>query len=107
MKDNLLSKNYHDANLINYKLGPRNEITLIIVLDPIWNNNIKKEINIRFGAIENMEEVRQFFTSFEESNLHYLDEIMEIKLIDKTKWLIDFSNSGKVIIISNKIKEYS
>lgn len=53
-----LRYNYHDANLSGIKLGPRREVTLILELDDI----VGQVIHLRFGGIENFDEVNEFFT---------------------------------------------
>ena len=54
--------NYNDAWLINYRLGPRRELHLLIYLDSIWNPGLK-EVTLRFAAIDNFEEVVRFFAT--------------------------------------------
>lgn len=53
--------NFHDAQLADFSVGPRREVTLQIALDPVWNLKGAKSVVVRFGAIENMPEVTVYF----------------------------------------------
>jgi hypothetical protein len=58
-----LQSKFHDAGLAGHRIGPRREITLKIQLDPVWNPG-KSMVKVRFGGIENLEEVEQFLRAF-------------------------------------------
>jgi hypothetical protein len=53
--------NFHDSQLADFSVGPRREVALHIVLDPVWNEKKEKRVVVRFGAIENMSEVVAYF----------------------------------------------
>jgi len=52
--------NFHDGNLVSFTLGPRRELTLEIALDPVWNKESPPIVYVRFGGIENYDEVASF-----------------------------------------------
>jgi len=54
-----LRHTYHDASIVAFAAGPRNEIRLEIALDPVWNTC--RSVVLRFGAIANLAEVTSFF----------------------------------------------
>lgn len=99
---------YHDGHLVSYELGPRREITLIIFLDSNWNKNIKKNVELRFGAINNFNEVTSFFKEkikTPTSSNSFLGEIVELIKVDKNTFLIDFGFNKSIEIKSNKCIE--
>ena len=53
--------NYHDAGLLGITIGPRHEVTLHVVLDPVWNDGSARECHIRIGDIQNWEDAEAFF----------------------------------------------
>jgi hypothetical protein len=55
--------NYHDGRLISAQVGPRHEVTLVVLLDPVWNDGREKECRVRLSAIQNFDEVARFVHS--------------------------------------------
>jgi hypothetical protein len=53
-----LEYNYHDASIVEFSVGPRNELRLEIALDPVWNSS--PSVVLRFGAIANLSEVTAY-----------------------------------------------
>ncbi len=45
-----LKYEYHDSQLENYQIGPRNDLTLNIFLDPVWNNGAPENVSIRLAS---------------------------------------------------------
>ncbi len=83
---NELKFNLHDSQLEKFTFGFRRDLTLTIVLDPVWNKNLDSKINLRFAAIENLEAVREFFNNNYTKRIApntYWDEIEELVLLDK------------------------
>lgn len=60
MKFRSFKHNYHDAQLASFTLGPRRELTLEVDLNPVWNKEMRS-VSVRFGGIENYDEVKLFF----------------------------------------------
>ena len=52
---------FHDGQLTDFAVGPRHEVTLYIALDPVWNQKQERTVLVRFGAIQNFDEVTAFF----------------------------------------------
>ncbi len=52
--------NFHDGQLMDFSLGPRQEAGLSIALDPVWNDGQSRMVRVRFGAIQNFHEVEAF-----------------------------------------------
>src|SRR5262245_22448792 len=61
MKFRSFRHNFHDSWLASFTLGPRRELTLEIALDPVWNKEAPPSASVRFGGIENFDEVASFF----------------------------------------------
>jgi len=53
-----LKHTYHDASIVAFNAGPRNELRLEIALDPVWNTS--RSVVLQFGAIGNLAEVTAF-----------------------------------------------
>ncbi|MES2696813.1 MAG: hypothetical protein V4773_25320 [Verrucomicrobiota bacterium] len=53
--------NFHDGQLTDFSVGPRQEVTIHIALDPVWNQKQERTVLLRFGAIRNFETVSAFF----------------------------------------------
>jgi hypothetical protein len=97
--------NCHDAQLTAFHIGPRNEITLEIRLDKAWNENAPEFYSLRFGAIDNMNEVTCFFTSLEKPE--YWDNFGLLGGVDylhKDQWIVSFE-FGIIKIRSGKLTE--
>lgn len=58
-----LRYNFHDSGLCDVAIGPRRELTLGLELDPVEQHPpfALGGARIRFGEIENIDEVRAFF----------------------------------------------
>jgi hypothetical protein len=95
-----LSHNYHDGQLSSFAIGPRNEVTLDIHLDAVWNRVGPSSGRIRFGAIENMEEVKTFFEGIPSpgADSAFLAEVIGIIYEHKAKWILDLAEIGSVVI---------
>jgi hypothetical protein len=102
-----LAHNYHDGQLSSFSLGPRNELTLEIHLDPVWNPAGPESGRIRFGAIENMNEVKEFFDRIHEPRNEgaFLAEIIAVVYEHKAKWTLDLADYGSVAIKAKNCEE--
>jgi hypothetical protein len=54
------SHSYHDGALVAASIGPRREVSLVIRLDPVWNDGVDKECTVHIGAIQHFEDVAVF-----------------------------------------------
>jgi hypothetical protein len=102
-----LKYNYHDGQLSCFSLGPRNEVTLEVRLDPVWNPGGPSTGRIRFGAIENLNEVRTFLekVSPPRSEGAFLAEVIGIIYEHKARWILDLSVYGSVVILAKHCDE--
>lgn len=99
-----LKLNYHDANLDRFEFGPRRALNLLLFLDDVKNS---KAI-ISFRAIENYEEVSNFFANIFKTRPvsgAFLGRIEDISLIEKSRYVITFDDLGSITIVSKKITE--
>lgn len=102
-----LKYNLHDSQIAQFSFGPRREITLTIVLDPVWNENQERTIKLRFSAIENLEAIQSFFNSNYTQRLlpnAYWDEIQEFSRLDKKTYRLTLG-SGIVDIVCKGYQE--
>lgn len=60
---------FHDGLLMGFSAGPRRELTLDILLDPVWNSGTVSTVKVRFGGIGNFAEVLSRFRSLPEPRL--------------------------------------
>ena len=102
-----LKHNYHDGQLRSFSIGPRNELTLDVHLDPVWNPGAASTARIRFGAIENLDEVKRFFERVAppRSDGAFLAEVIGIAYEQKAKWILDLSVYGSVPILAKHCDE--
>lgn len=100
-------KNYHDGQLVAFKIGPRHECRLDIHLNVTWNNGADKSATVRFGAIQNMPEVETFFKKMDTTRINgrYLSEILDLDCIGKNMMKITFDAHGELIICCGKFTE--
>ena len=92
---------YHDSSLVQFVIGPRKDLNLIIHLDPIWNEGIDKNVSLSFRGIENLEKVKTFFTDKFSSRITpnaYLARIEELKKTGKNSYLVEFDYFGQMTI---------
>lgn len=98
--------NYHDSHIESFKVGPRQEVTLDIHLDPVWNKGGSISARIRFGAIKNFEEVSAFFGKLRApSKERFVDEIIGIRKTGKLSWVLDLSEYGSLAIQCSHVDE--
>jgi hypothetical protein len=91
--------NHHDSHIESFQLGPRQELTLDIRLDPVWNKGGAITSRIRFGGIKNYEEVCRIFEKLTKPVAgRFVDEIIGIKKTSKLSWILDLSGSGSLAI---------
>lgn len=101
-----LNFHYHDALLVGCQVGPRREVTLRVRLDPIWNPTGPQEVQLRFGAIQNFDDVRALLEQLLNSvKRETLDEIVGIVSTGKGEWTLDLARAGALSIVSPKIPQ--
>ncbi len=102
-----LKHSYHDGHLCSFMIGPRNELTLEVHLDPVWNPGGPSTARVRFGAIDNLEEVKRFFEHIAppRSEGAFLAEVVGADYKEKAKWILDLSDYGGVQILAKHCEE--
>jgi hypothetical protein len=94
----------HDAYVETVDLGPRREVVLRLVRPvrsgPIGTSSVV--VLLRFGAIENFDEARQFFAGLARSaSGAYLDQVLNLART-KTGWVLELDHLGAIEIRSAK-----
>ncbi len=102
-----LSNNYHDACLERVALSPRRELTLFLHLDPVCNPSIARDAVVRFGAIDNYEEVAAFFSALPAPGADgtFLAGVSRLEQEPAGGWLLDVEGYGELCIMSSKCIE--
>jgi hypothetical protein len=102
-----LTRNFHDSHLERVVVGPRNEVTLFVHLDPVCNRGVAETVAVRFGAIVNFEDVEKFFSGIRPPDLRgaFLAELLQLSPHGKGKWLVDVDGYGPIEIQSSKCTE--
>ncbi len=99
--------NFHDAQLIDFGIGPRHEVSIQVRLDPIWNERQARIVVVRFGAIRNMEAVAEFFGTIARpvDSDRSLDEVAGLAHHSRTKdvVILDLCHTGAIEIHSRNV----
>jgi hypothetical protein len=95
-----LKHRYHDSSLERHRIGPQRELILEIRLDGVWNPGAPKTVRLRFGAIDNMTEVRKFFEEVAKSQVP--DRVERLALVGKGKWVLELDHGGRLAIATKK-----
>ena len=109
MKFLSFKNNFHDGQLAGFTLGPRRELTLEIALDPVWNKGAQSSVSVRFGNIENFDEVASYFRSLP-SPPHsdaYIAEVIGLRYLrDGPEGIVvDLAGHGHIKVRSHHITE--
>ena len=104
---NSFQHNFHDAQLVNFELGPRRELSLQIAVDPVWNERLDRSVTVRFGGIENYDEVAAYFRALPKPARAgaYIAEIIGLKMAGETKVAIELADIGCVRVQARHVSE--
>ena len=106
MASTSLKYRYHDSLLESHRVGPQRELILEIRLDPVWNPGAQQNVRLRFGAIENLDEVRSFFhQTAGRMKAGAFERVERIALLEKGKWVVELDSRGTVMISTSKIPQ--
>jgi hypothetical protein len=94
---------YHDSSLEGHQVGPQRELILEIRLDRIWNPGGPEIVRLRFGAIDNIDEVRRFFEPLGGSQAPY--RVGRIAPLEKGKWVVELDHAGTLTIATKKLPQ--
>ena len=98
-----LKHRYHDSSLESHRVGPQRELILEIRLDRVWNPDGPATVRLRFGAIDNIEAVCDFFKPLQDAQAPY--RVERIALLEKGKWIIELDYAGRVTIATKKVPQ--
>jgi len=98
-----LKHRYHDASLERHTIGPQRELALRLRLDKAWNPGGPATVRLRFGAIDNMPEVRAFFERVAMSQVP--DRVERLTPTGKGKWVLELDHGGMLTIATKKIPQ--
>ena len=108
MKFRSFRHNYHDGQLASFTLGPRQELTLEIALDPVWNKT-RLSVSVRFWGIENFDEVAAFFLALPPPSCPdaFIAEVIGLLYLGQgPNWVvIDLASHGHIRIQSHHVNE--
>lgn len=100
-----LSHNYHDAVLRAVEVGDR-RLTLVIDLNPHWNNRVARQCHLFFEGVRNMGEVLgQLGRSTVACSFDVGAEIVGIVRDDDGRIVVDVMGVGPVHIDCKNIRE--
>ena len=109
MKFRSFRHNFHDGHLSKFTLGPRRELTLEFALDPVWNKEGPGSASVRFGAIDNYDEVASFFRALPQPEHPdgYIAEVIGLQYLEeRPNWVImDLDGHGHIRIHSRHVTE--
>ena len=109
MKCRSFRHNYHDGQLSRYTLGPRRELTLEVALDPVWNRETSHSALVRFGGVENFDEVASYFRGLPAppGPDAYIAEVVDLgHLEDSPNWVVvELAGYGQIRIHSRHVAE--
>jgi hypothetical protein len=98
-----LQHRYHDSSLEGHTIGPQRELVLEIRLDKVWNPGGPEIVHLRFGAIDNMTEVREFFEGLAKSQVP--DRVERVASAGKGKWVLEMDRGGTLTIATDKVPQ--
>jgi hypothetical protein len=102
-----LRREYHDAQVESVELGPRQEIQLVVHLDPVWNDGDTGPCRLHFSNISNWDDVVARLQSALSAlpSGAYVDEIIGIVRPEKGVVGIDFARRGYVELRGARVQE--
>jgi len=96
-----LKYRYHDGSVEDHRVGPQRELVLEIRLDRFLNPGGPEIVHLRFGAIDNMKDVRDFSERLD--SLGVPDRVARIALLEKGKWTLELDHTGELKIATKKL----
>ena len=109
MKFRSFKHNFHDSQLAGFALGPRRELSLEIAIDPAWNKGSAVSTSVRFGGIENFDEVVAFFDALPLPRHPdaYIAEFIGIQYAGEgPNWaVVDLDRHGHITVKSQHVSE--
>ncbi|HEX6052589.1 MAG TPA: hypothetical protein VFZ21_25165 [Gemmatimonadaceae bacterium] len=98
---------YHDGSLVAASVGPRREVSLVIRLDPVWNDGVDKECTVRLGAIQNFDDVAAFVRTLQTPARSdaYIDQVVHLRWTAGGNVRLELATHGFVEISRPKVVE--
>jgi hypothetical protein len=101
-----LLNDYHDAQLERVAIGPRRELTLFIHLDPVCNPSILEYAVVRFGSIDNFEEVERYFSALRwDPARDFITEVSRLEPVQRGRWVLDLDGYEEIEIRTTRCTE--
>ena len=97
----------HDAEIESISLGPRREVRLTLLLGSarISDPRLPDSAILRLGAIENFDQVREFFARFEPERIGRIDCVALVAESDTSATLaLEIDPLGTVQVVCSKIE---
>lgn len=96
-----LLNDYHHAQLERATTGARRELTLFMHLDPAWNQSILEYAVVRFGDIDNFEEVERFFSALKyDPAQDFITGVRRLEAAQQGGWVLDLEGYDEIVIRS-------
>jgi hypothetical protein len=101
-----LLNDYHDAQLERVAIGPRRELTLFLHLDPVWNPSILEYAVVRFGSIDNFDEVERFFSALRcDPASDFITGVSRLEPVQRGRWVLDLDGYEEIVIQTTRCTE--
>jgi hypothetical protein len=98
-------RNYHDGTLLQVRFSGSN-VTLIVELNPHWNNQNAERCCLFFYDVKNIDELRlSFHCGSEDTECFPKDEIIGILKSSNGEFLVDLVKTGPVTILCHGMSE--
>ncbi len=97
----------HDAWIEHVAVGPRREIRLALVLGSarITDPRLPEAAILRFGAIENFETVRKFFSQFDPDPIERIDGLTVLQHLGSSFTVaINIDPHGMINVVCSKLE---
>lgn len=100
-----LQHEYHDAQLASVSFND-DDVTLVAELDGHWNHQCPERAFLTFHGVKNLTEVRiKLAAPIEQGDAKLNDEIIGIRKLDKTRYLVDLHHAGALEIDCRGLSE--
>jgi hypothetical protein len=97
----------HDASIESVTIGPRREIRLALNLGSarISDERLPEAATLRIGAIENLEQIREFFVPFEPERIARIDCVTVLKGTGSMSTVVlEIDPLGTVEVVCSKLE---
>jgi hypothetical protein len=96
----------HDASIEAVTIGPRREVRLALALGSarMSDPRLPEAATLRMGAIENFEQVHEFFARFEPDPIARIDRLTVLKRVGSSSALtLEIDPQGTIEVVCSKL----